>query len=213
LSSFRVPRFYPILDTTVLAARQWDVADAARCLLKAGVKILQYRHKDDWTQAHFDEAAKLSALCQAAGVLFVVNDRADFAHLLQAALHVGQDDLSPVASRKVVGDALLGFSTHNAQQLESGDAEPVDYLSLGPIFATTSKLKPDPVVSLNGLRDLRPLATKPLVAIGGITLENAADVLAAGADSVAVISGILPPQREDEDLIHLTHRWLQLTGA
>jgi thiamine-phosphate pyrophosphorylase len=213
LSAFRVPRFYPILDTTVLAARQWDAGAAALCLLTAGVKILQYRHKDDWTQAHFDEAKKLSILCEAADILFVVNDRADFAHLLNAALHIGQDDLSPVAARTVIGDAVLGFSTHNAEQLEWGDAEPVEYLSLGPIFATTSKLKPDPVVGLEGLRKLRPLTTKPLVAIGGITLENAVDVLGAGADSVAVISGILPPQRDENALIRLTQRWLKLTGA
>lgn len=213
MSSFRVPRFYPVLDTTVLAARHWDAGAAALCLLTAGVKILQYRHKDDWTQAHFDEAKKLSILCEAADILFVVNDRADFARLLNAALHIGQDDLSPVAARRAVGDAVLGFSTHNAEQLEWGDAEPVEYLSLGPIFATTSKLKPDPVVGLDGLRKLRPLTTKPLVAIGGITLENAVDVLAAGADSVAVISGILPPQRDEKALIRLAQQWLKLTGA
>jgi thiamine-phosphate pyrophosphorylase len=213
VSSFPVPRFYPILDTTVLAAREWDVAAAASCLLTAGVKILQYRHKDDWTQANFDEAKQLSILCEAAGILFVINDRADFAQLLNTALHIGQDDLSPVAARLVVGDAVLGFSTHNAEQLERGDTEPVEYLSLGPIFATRSKLRPDPVVGLDGLRKLRPLTSKPLVAIGGITLENGADVLAAGADSLAVISGILPAQRDEKALIELTQQWLRQTGS
>jgi thiamine-phosphate pyrophosphorylase len=211
--AFQIPRFYPILDTTVLAARQWDVSTAALCLLTAGVKILQYRHKDDWTQANFDEAKQLSILCQAADILFVVNDRADFAQLLNAALHIGQDDLSPVAARLVAGNAVMGFSTHNAGQLENGDAEPVDYLSLGPIFATTSKLRPDPVVGTEGLRTLRLLTKKPLVAIGGITLENGADVLAAGADSLAVISGILPAHHDEKALIRLTKQWLRLTGS
>jgi thiamine-phosphate pyrophosphorylase len=128
-------------------------------------------------------------------------------------LHIGQDDLSPVAARLIVGDAVLGFSTHNAEQLERGNAEQVEYLSLGPIFATTSKLRPDPVVGLNGLRKLRSLTSKPLVAIGGITLENGADVLAAGADSLAVISGILPAHRDEKALLRLTEQWLKLTGS
>jgi thiamine-phosphate pyrophosphorylase len=213
VSSFQIPRFYPILDTTLLAAREWDVATAARCLLTAGVKILQYRHKDDWTQAHFDEARQLATLCEEAGILFVINDRADFAQLLNAALHIGQDDLSPVAARLVIGDAVMGFSTHNAEQLEYGDGEPVEYLSLGPIFATTSKLRPDPVVGIDGLRELRPLTSKPLVAIGGITLDNGGDVLAAGADSLAVISRILPADRDEKALIRMTEQWLSLTGS
>jgi thiamine-phosphate pyrophosphorylase len=184
----------------------------ARCLLTAGAKILQYRHKDDWTQGNFDEAAQLASLCEASGVLFVINDRADFAHLLKAALHIGQDDLSPTAARLITGDKVLGFSTHNAVQLERGDEEPVEYLSLGPIFATTSKLRPDPVVGIEGLRKLRSLTNKPLVAIGGITLGNGADVLAAGADSLAVISGILPAQHDEDALARLTEQWLRLTG-
>ena len=212
MSSFQIPRFYPILDTTVLAARNWEAVTAGQCLLAAGVKILQYRHKDDWTQVNFDEASQLAALCEKAGVLFVVNDRADFAQLLKAALHLGQNDLSPAAARLVAGDAVIGFSTHNEEQLKLGDVEPVEYLSLGPIFATTSKLRPDPVVGAEELRRLRLLTGKPLVAIGGITLANGAEVLSAGADSLAVISGILPAQREEESLRRLTGQWLTLTG-
>jgi thiamine-phosphate pyrophosphorylase len=111
----------------------------------------------------------------------------------------------------VAGKAILGFSTHDAEQLERADTEPADYLSLGPIFATTSKLRPDPVVGLPGLQKLRPLTAKPLVAIGGINPENAVSVLAAGADSVAVISAILPASGDQEGLRRLTRNWLELT--
>lgn len=211
-SGFQVPRFYPILDTAVLATRGWDVITAAESLLAEGVKILQYRHKDNWTQANFDEAKRLALLCQSANVLFMINDRADFAHLLQAGLHIGQNDLPPVAARLVIGKAVLGFSSHNAEQLKRADAEPAEYLSLGPIFVTTSKLRPDPVVGLSGLRKLRSLTAKPLVAIGGITPENAGGVLAAGADSLAVISGILPAYRNEEALSGLTRQWLELVA-
>jgi thiamine-phosphate pyrophosphorylase len=208
-----IPRFYPVLDTTVLAGRQWPVALVAEELLAVGVKILQYRHKGNWTQAEYDEAKHVAALCRQANALFVLNDRADFAHLLGSALHIGQDDLPPVAARKVVAEGtVIGYSTHNGSQLSSGDKEPVQYLSLGPIFATTSKEKPDPVVGLEGLIRLRPLTQKPLVAIGGITLDNAPDVWAAGADSVAVISGIVPSANERRALRELTGEWIQLVS-
>jgi thiamine-phosphate pyrophosphorylase len=210
---FKVPLFYPILDTSVLAARGCAAVSAGRTLIEAGVKILQYRHKDDWRQANFDEAAQLSEFCQSMGVLFVLNDRADFARLLKSALHVGQSDLSPVAARGIVRDEVIGFSTHNAEQLALGNAEPVEYLSLGPIFETTSKLRPDPVVGVEGLRTLRPLTKKPLVAIGGITLANSAEVLSAGADALAVISGFLPKAGGQGELKRLTAQWLKQVGS
>jgi thiamine-phosphate pyrophosphorylase len=200
---FTLPRFYPILDTTVLADRQCPVVDMAKVLLDAGVKILQYRHKEDWTQLNFDEAKHLAALCQEAGVLFVLNDRADFAKLLKAALHLGQEDISPTAARAIVSDEVIGYSTHNAMQLKLGDTEPIEYLSIGPIFATTSKLRPDPVVGIDGLKALRVLTKKPICAIGGITLSNAAEVFAAKADSVAVISGFQPDRANIRDWLAL----------
>jgi thiamine-phosphate pyrophosphorylase len=210
---FRLPKFYPILDTGVLTARGCDVKLAAEALLDAGARILQYRHKDDWTQAHFDQAKKLAELCQEAGVLFVLNDRADFARLLRTALHVGQEDLPPVAARQIVSDEVIGFSTHNAAQLKRGDAEPVEYLSIGPIFATQSKLRPDPVVGIEGLKSLRALTQKPLCAIGGITLANVGEVLAAKADSVALISGIVPEVCQRKAIKARTMEWLALTGS
>ena len=130
--------------------------------------------------AQYDEAAEICAICHDDGVLFVLNDRADYAQLLKAALHIGQDDLPPAEARKIISDEVMGFSTHNREQLLRADAEPVEYLSIGPIFATTSKQNPDPVVGLEQLRTLA-LTDKPLVAIGGINLANAKEVLDAGA--------------------------------
>ncbi len=207
---FKLPRFYPILDTATLEARNCPVLTAADVLLEAGVKILQYRHKDDWTQHNFDEAKQLAERCQNLGVLFVLNDRADFARILRTALHIGQDDLPPVAARKVAGDEVMGFSTHNLPQLQRGDSEPVEYLSLGPIFSTRSKLRPDPVTGLEGLRKLRDLTVKPLVAIGGIKLENASDTLEAKADSLAVISGLLPETIDRKAIRRRADEWLTL---
>ncbi len=210
---FKLPRFYPILDTIVLSEYGLSVLLAAQALLEAGVRILQYRHKDDWTQAHFDEAERVARLCHEAGVLFVMNDRADFARLLGAALHVGQEDLPPVAARRIINDEVMGFSTHNRQQLARADEEPVEYLSLGPIFATNSKERPDPVVGVEGLRSLRPPTEKPIVAIGGIDQLNAREVLDAGADSVAVISGLLPESCDHKTLRRRAEEWIRLVSV
>jgi thiamine-phosphate pyrophosphorylase len=209
---FRLPRFYPILDTISLTERGCAAVPAAKALLEAGSKILQYRHKENWTQVHFDEAKEIATLCHDRGVLFVLNDRADFARLLGAALHLGQDDLPPVAARRVISDEVIGFSTHDEIQLTRADGEPVEYLSLGPIFLTNSKSKPDPVVGIDGLRRLRPLTEKPLVAIGGITPENARDALEAGADSVALISGLLPPTCDRITLRRRAEEWIRITA-
>jgi thiamine-phosphate pyrophosphorylase len=209
---FRLPRFYPILDTVAVTERGCAVIPAAKALLDAGIKILQYRHKDDWTQVHFDEAKQIANLCHEVGVLFVLNDRADFARLLGAALHVGQDDLPPVAARRVMTDEVIGFSTHDELQLARANEEPIEYVSLGPIFVTNSKNKPDPVVGIDGLRTLRPFTEKQLAAIGGITPENARDVLNAGADSVAVISGLLPHTCDQITLRRRAEEWIRLTA-
>ncbi len=212
-TKLRLPRFYPIIDTAVLARTAFSPIQVAEESAAAGVKILQYRHKDNWTQANFDEAEAIAAICKEAAILFIINDRADYANLLGAGLHIGQDDLPPVAARKVVPKAVVGFSTHNGFQLRRGSEEPADYLSLGPIFPTLSKERPDPVVGVDGLKALRVLTAKPLVAIGGITLENAFDVLNAGADSVAVISGILPEGSHTSGLRGCLQEWLRITDV
>lgn len=209
---FRLPHFYPILDTAALAARQCAALLAAEALVEAGAKILQYRHKGSWTQAHFDEAASIRTICHDAGVLFVLNDRADFARLLGAALHVGQNDLPPTAARKVIRDEVMGFSTHNRLQLTRAEEEPVEYLSLGPIFATESKLRPDPALGIDALSELRPLTQKPVVAIGGIRMDNAREVLDAGASSVALISALWNGDSNRKSIRRQTEEWINLLG-
>jgi len=150
-----------------------------------------------------DEARELRARL-GASVKLIMNDRAD---LCLAAgfdgLHVGQDDLSPEAARLIVGAARwLGVSTHNPEQLAEADKSSADYLAIGPIFATTSKANPDPVVGLAGVRRARELTRQPLVAIGGITRANARSVIEAGADSVAVISDLLrDPRKSAEEFL------------
>lgn len=207
-----LPPFYPILDTAALEARGFDVIESARALIAAGVRILQYRHKREFTQSRYDEAAQIREECRSAGTDFVINDRADFAKILNAGLHVGQEDLPPEAARRVLGDGrFLGFSTHNETQLRAGAQSPVDYLALGPIYATASKEKPDPIVGSVELARLRNLTDKPLVAIGGITIENAGEVLAAGANSVAVISGFLPDSPDSRLLRERVGQWLKAT--
>jgi thiamine-phosphate pyrophosphorylase len=189
------PRFYPIIDTARLSQAGVDPADLAETLAVAGVQIAQYRHKGEFTREKFAEAEQVGDILQRAGVKFIVNDRADIALMLQAdGVHLGQDDLPPSAVRRIVGDRLLiGFSTHIPQQLLAADGEPVDYLAIGPIFATGSKQNPDPVVGTTGLARVRALTQKPLVAIGGITRANARETIEAGADSLAVISDLLDP--------------------
>jgi thiamine-phosphate pyrophosphorylase len=207
------PRLYPILDTGSLARLGCeDWAMAARGMLAGGAQWLQLRHKGDWTREAFTRAGEMAGECRRAGAEFIVNDRADMAKLLDGGLHVGQDDLSPEDSRKVVGDTcLLGFSTHNADQLAAADACPVDYLAFGPVFETASKEKPDQVVGLDGVRRARTLTAKPLVAIGGITRANAEAVFQAGADSVALIGDLLPVRLTESAIRDRMEEWQRLT--
>lgn len=186
-----LPAFYPILDTAAAARYGVGIVDAARELIHGEIRILQIRHKGFFSREILEAVDQVSEMCRAAGVLFVMNDRADIARLTKAALHLGQDDLPPSAARKILGpDLIVGFSTHNEQQLRAAASEPVDYLAIGPIFGTATKENPDPVVGLDELRRLRALTDRPLVAIGGITRARATEVLAAGADSIAVIGDL-----------------------
>jgi thiamine-phosphate pyrophosphorylase len=139
-------------------------------------------------------------------VRLIMNDRADLSLAAEfEGVHIGQDDLSPESVRKIIGpDRWLGVSTHNPEQLRDADLTSADYLAIGPVFSTFSKDKPDPVVGLDGVRRARALTRKPLVAIGGITRENAASVIEAGADSVAVISDLLrEPRKSAEEFFRI----------
>lgn len=210
----KLPRVYPILDTESLEARGVSLETAAAAFLDGGAGILQLRHKQHWSRDLFAAAQRVSKICREAGALFIVNDRADFALLLNAGLHVGQDDLPPRDARRLMGpDATVGFSSHNVAQLCGAGGEPVDYVALGPVFATPSKRNPDPKVGVEEVRRCRALLEKPLVAIGGITLENAAEVLRAGADSVAVIAGLLPQPATARSLRQRMEEWQQLVTA
>ncbi|MBS1855165.1 MAG: thiamine phosphate synthase [Acidobacteria bacterium] len=209
-----VPAVYPILDWDTLERHGIGLAAAAASLLEGGAGILQIRRKGHWSRAFFDSARETARLCREAGALPIVNDRADFALLLEAGLHLGQDDLAPRDARRVTGpDAILGYSSHNSAQLAAAGGEPVDYVALGPIFATASKENPDPVVGVAELRRCRGLIEKPLVAIGGITLGNAAEVLAAGADSVAVIGGLFPEAATARSLRLRMEEWTALARS
>ncbi|MBZ5608002.1 MAG: thiamine phosphate synthase [Acidobacteriia bacterium] len=210
----KLPVFYPVLDTGLLASRGLSVSVAAEAILEAGARILQFRHKEFFSRAVYEEAERVAGLCRAAGALFVMNDRADFAMLLGAALHLGQDDLTPADARRILpAGSIIGFSTHNQKQLREGDSQPVDYLAIGPIFATGSKQNPDPIVGVDELRALRALTRKPLVAIGGITRLAARPVLEAGADSLAVIGDLYPEPLTRLELRKRAEEWLAICSS
>lgn len=185
-----LPRLYVILDAALITSPE---RDCALSLAEAGVRLLQYRNKSAPARQYLESSQGLCETLLPHGVSFFVNDRPDVAFLAGASgLHVGQDDLDVEQARLVVGhDKLVGVSTHNLEQFERAAASSADYIAVGPIFSTSSKANPDPVVGLDLLRKVRKLTGKPIVAIGGITLERAVATIEAGADSVAVISGIL----------------------
>jgi thiamine-phosphate pyrophosphorylase len=209
----KLPRFYPIIDVDWWRRRGHSPVEAARAALAGGAGILQWRSKGPLTRMGLQEAERTAAHCRDAGATFIVNDRADVAMLLGAGLHLGQDDLPAADGRKLIGDgAVLGFSTHNDAQLSEAEASAVkvDYLAVGPIFGTSSKENPDPVVGCARLREWRPLTSRPLVAIGGITRGRAREVLEAGADSVAVIGDLIPDPCTLSGLSRRVEEWLEL---
>ncbi|HJT87442.1 MAG TPA: thiamine phosphate synthase [Bryobacteraceae bacterium] len=207
----KLPRIYPILDTEVLADFGVGLENAAAAFLEGGAGILQIRHKGHWSREIFESAREVARFSRESGAQLIINDRADFALLLEAGLHIGQDDLPPRDARKLLGhDAPIGYSSHNVPQLCEAGGEPVDYVALGPVFATTSKRNADPVVGVAEVRRCRGLIAKPLVAIGGITRENALEVLRAGADSLALISGLLPETATSRSLRERMEEWQRL---
>lgn len=197
-----LPRLYAILDVACLDPVH--IADFARELASAGVTLLQYRNKQGSARQILDHARALRK--HLPNIKLIMNDRADLCLALEFdGVHVGQDDLSPESVRAIIGpNRILGLSTHNPEQLTHAGQTSADYLAVGPVFATASKLNPDPVIGLDGVRRARSLTTKPLVAIGGITRENCRSVIDAGADSVAVISDLTKdPGRAAEDFFRI----------
>lgn len=190
-SSFRLPRVYPITDTQISALSH---AEQIAAFAEGGATLVQLRDKTTPPAHLYEQAREALEIAAQRGVQLIINDRADIALAVGAAgVHLGQDDLPPEAARRLLGEeALIGFSTHSVDQALQAAALPIDYLAIGPIFATSTKENPSPVVGLAGVRTVRDaIGDVPLVAIGGITPTNARDVIAAGADSVAMISGLL----------------------
>jgi thiamine-phosphate pyrophosphorylase len=204
----KLPRLYAIIDASCFSSSDDPVTDMsryARDLAAAGITLIQYRNKGGNAREMLAQARELRRVLPE-GVRLIMNDRADLC--LAAGLggvHVGQEDLSPASVRNIVGPGRwVGVSTHNPDQVREANGWPVDYVALGPVFATTSKANPDPVIGLEGVRLARSLTSKPLVAIGGITRENCREVVQAGADSVAVISGLMnKSQAELEEFLEL----------
>ncbi len=192
-----LPRLYVILDASLLVSGELE---AARMLAESGVRLVQYRSKMATTREQWRSATQLAPFMRSLGATFLVNDRPDVALLAGAAgVHVGQEDLGVEETRRLLGaDRWVGVSTHNLEQARRAAETSADYIAVGPIFATMTKANPDPVAGTNFIRQARALTDKPIAAIGGITLERAPEVLAAGADSIVVVSDIwrAPDPRE-----------------
>src|SRR5579864_7433084 len=184
------PRLYAIIDPTFLAVSELALAET---LAGSGVKLIQYRNKTGSSRHFFEVSRQLSSALRPQSVRLIVNDRPDIALLAGAGgVHVGQEDLGVEDARAICGrDRWVGVSTHTLEQLAAADRTSADYVAFGPIFQTATKKNPAPVVGTDLLRKARAITKKPLVAIGGITLERAAEVYRAGADSLAVIRDLI----------------------
>jgi thiamine-phosphate pyrophosphorylase len=196
-----LPRLYAIADASF-----GDPVQLAQSLIMGGARLIQFRNKNAGAREFLGHVERVLALAPA-DVRIIVNDRVDIARITSAAgVHLGQTDLAPAVARTILGlDRIVGFSTHNFSQALEADKFPVDYIAVGPIFPTSTKQNPDPVVGLEGLAMIAKAVHKPIVAIGGIKLENAAEVLKAGASSIAVIRDLL----DCPDVQRRTRDWIQ----
>jgi thiamine-phosphate pyrophosphorylase len=188
------PKLYAITDTGLSNCSHVEIVTR---LLAGGARLIQLRDKDASAKELFEAAQACLQLTRAAGATLLINDRADIALAADAdGVHLGQDDLTVAEARAMLGpQKIIGVSTHSLAQVEAALVTSANYIAVGPIFSTTTKANPDPVVGLELLRQARTLTSLPLVAIGGITLTTAPEVIAAGANSVAVISALYPPPR------------------
>lgn len=187
--TFTLPRLYPITDVGLTGLTH---AEQVERLAAGGSTFVQLREKVATPREFYEAALKAVQVARALGVRIIINDRLDIALAVDAdGVHLGQDDLPPARARALAGaNRIVGYSTHNVKQAQEADSTPVDYIAIGPVFQTTTKANPDPVVGPELIRELKPRLTKPLVAIGGITLATAPAIIAAGADSIAVIADL-----------------------
>jgi len=202
-----MPKLYAIVDVTCFSPQLRttnSIVEFARDLSEGGVTLLQYRNKEGHTRAMLQHAREIKRVLEGK-VKLIMNDRADICVALgYDGVHLGQDDLPADGARSVVGTRIVGVSTHNREQVINAEQSPADYIAIGPVFPTTGKKNPDVVVGLDGVRMARAATSKPLVAIGGITRQNAKSVVEAGADSVAVISDLLSaPRRAAEEFLRI----------
>ncbi len=202
------PPLYAILDPDVANI---PLPQLAEKLAGAGVKLVQLRDKRSPAKKIYAEAKELAGILALRGVRFILNDRPDIAAIAGASgVHVGQEDLPVEDVRRLCPAPLcVGVSTHNLEQLREAARTSADYIAVGPIFPTATKENPDPVVGIEFMRAAREMTQKPLVAIGGITLESAASVYAAGADSVAVIRDLIAagdPARRAREYLAVAER-------
>jgi thiamine-phosphate pyrophosphorylase len=189
--NFNLPKIYPITDVRLTKISH---AEQVEKLIEGGAKIVQLREKYAAPKDFYESAKKALKIARRQNVKIIINDRVDIALVLKAdGVHLGQDDLPPKNAREILGEkAIIGFSTHNIKQAISAVKLPINYLAIGPVFATKTKENPDEIVGIEGVKKVREaVGDFPLVAIGGITLENFQDVLDAGANSVAIISDLL----------------------
>jgi thiamine-phosphate pyrophosphorylase len=188
-----LPRLYPIVDDGFLAGRGLAVERFARELKAAGVGLIQYRNKRGGPQQVLRVAALIRDAMTDSGCRLILNDRADLAVIAGwDGVHLGQEDLSPDDARRIMGsECWIGVSTHTEEQVRLAELSCADYVAVGPVFATGTKLDAEPVIGLAGVALARALTKKPIVAIGGVTRANARSVIEAGADSVAVISALI----------------------
>lgn len=215
----KLPRLYPIVDFDCFKAASDPVRDLlgfAEELVTSGATLIQYRDKSIDIPRMLTCARELRRITLGKATL-IINDRLDVGLAADAdGVHLGQDDLSPRAARAIFDqiqerrksetaqNRIIGFSTHNPAQVEAAEAMPVDYIAVGPVFATASKANPERVIGLEGVRQARTATAKSLVAIGGITRKNCLQALEAGADSVAVISDLLgSPVKALEEFIRI----------
>jgi len=186
-----LPQIYPITDTSISGLSH---AEQVERLIAGGAALIQIREKSAASGEFYRSAMAAAEISGAAGVPLIINDRVDIAIAVGAAgVHLGQEDLPPTQARAMLGTkAIIGYSTHTLEQARAAAALPVDYIAFGPIFPTSSKANADTIVGLEGLRAARQVTGDiPLVAIGGITDSNLLSVLAAGADSAAMIGALI----------------------